>query len=79
MTQRLARSLVIFLWLLPFGLILVTFSAFPKQGFLSENCEGHEFLMRLPFRAAYSIMILIPTVGKRTFLHKLLNSKSVTF
>ena len=60
MNQRMARILVIFLWTIPFTLILVTFTAFPGQGFLSKNCDVHNFLMELPFRAVYSSLILFP-------------------
>merc|ERR1711981_1093412 len=61
MTQCLARRLVILLWIVPFGCIILTFSSISGEAFLSENCAGHDFLQKFPFRAAYSSIILFPT------------------
>ena len=60
MNQRMTRILVFLLWTIPFALILVTFTAFPGQGFLSKNCDVHNFLMELPFRAVYCSLIIFP-------------------
>jgi hypothetical protein len=61
MTLRVARVIVVLLWLLPLLGILIPFCVIPGQGFRSEGCETYEFLAEMPFRAAFSAVIVLPT------------------
>lgn len=54
---------MILLWLLPLTGILLSFSLIPEQGFRSENCSNYIFLAEMPFRAAFSTLIIVPTGG----------------
>ena len=63
MTVKVARGIVFLLWLIPFGIIPIYFSSIPGQGFQSENCNDHTFLMKSPFRIVYSSLI----IGKSQF------------
>jgi hypothetical protein len=62
MTLRVSRTIVILLWLLPTASILSTFAAIPGQGFQSDKCQTYLFLGRIPFRATFSALIVLPTL-----------------
>ena len=61
MTQKVARSMVLLLWIIPFSIIPIYFWSIPNQGFQSANCSDQTFLMKSPFRIVYSSLIIVPT------------------
>ncbi len=68
LTLRACRILVLLLWAIPLVGIKVTFMAIPGQGFQRDNttgehCTKFHFLSAMPFRAAYSTFIIVPTAA----------------
>ena len=61
LTLRTARVIILLLWFVPLFGILLTFFAIPGQGFRSDGCTSYSFLAAMPFRAAYSTLIIVPT------------------
>ena len=62
MTQKTTGLAIFVLWATPSSLILILFSSIKGQGFLSEECGVHDFLLAMPFRAVYSSLIIVPTI-----------------
>ena len=63
MTVHVCRALIVCLWAFPLVGILLTFTLPVGQGFTSPGCTGHAFLLRLPFRATFSALIIAPTIA----------------
>ncbi|XP_054710938.1 adrenocorticotropic hormone receptor-like [Uloborus diversus] len=59
-TRRTVMWAIGGMWLLPVVFFMAYFSLVPDDGFQSSHCSSYDFLLRIPFRATFSVLFFVP-------------------
>nr|CAD7409056.1 unnamed protein product [Timema cristinae] len=62
MTHRNTTVCIVFLWTVPTAFFFIYFSAVPGEGYQSEYCDKHDFMVNLMFRMVFSSLFFGPFV-----------------
>lgn len=61
-TKRTVFWVIGAIWLLPNIFFFAYFSLVPEDGFQSPYCSKYDFLIRIPFRAIFSMLFFLPLI-----------------